>query len=109
MSPNGNFLCHMGINYAAGTVKEIRVYAIDQNTGSLSLTAVYNDIPFNGATLVIDPAVKYVYIPEASNSTPAFSRAGFTVNPATGALTPLSGPGISFSNPTAGMTIVRPQ
>lgn len=109
MSPNGNFLYHSGINYAANSAKEVRAYAIDQNTGSLSLTAVYTNIPFSNAPLAIDPAVKYVYIAEQSDSTGANTLAGFTVDPTTGALTPLPTPSIPFTGSAESLAIVRPQ
>jgi len=113
MSPNGNFLYHFGriYNYAIrSSYIEIRAYAIDQNTGALSLTAVYDDANF--LFLVIDPAVKYVYIAQADNSdpsAPAFTLNAFTVNPTNGAITPAPGPPTSLpANPTAAV-IVRPQ
>lgn len=111
MSPNGNFLYHVGIDYAAGNKLEIRAYAINQNTGSLSLTAVYTNIRAVGGfqPIAIDPAAKYVYIPESNASTGAITLAGFTVNPTNGALTPISGVQVPFPARPTGMAIVRPQ
>lgn len=105
MSPNGNFLYLLG----SGAGREIRAYMIDQNTGALSLTAVYN-IPFIGnADFAIDPAVKYVYVAEESGLYSPRTLAGFTVNPTTGALTPISGPQILYPAIPGFMAIVRPQ
>lgn len=111
MSPNGNFLYHLGTAYAppSPSVAEIRVYAIDQNTGSLSLTAVYTDSRIaNAEALAIDPAVKYVYIAENSNG--QITLTAFAVDPTTGVLTPLPGPGTPFPlDGVQSMATVRPQ
>src|SRR6185312_17218708 len=68
MSPNGNFLYVSGVIYSGPSggpftsTNDIRAYAIDQNTGSLSLTAEYTDST-QGIVPMIDPAVKFAYIP----------------------------------------------
>jgi hypothetical protein len=80
MSPTGNFLYHGG---ASGG----RIFAIDQNTGALSLTASYppgnyryhrsrSEIPYSPIIL----------------SAGTFTLLTYAVNPTTGALAPLSSP-----------------
>ncbi|MGA2890893.1 MAG: hypothetical protein ABSE51_22960 [Terracidiphilus sp.] len=116
MSPNGNFLYISGVIYPSTpggpSTNDISAYAIDPNTGSLSLTAAYTNIPSTIPT--IDPAVKYVYVPESAPTTPTgpnvYTMAGFSVNPTNGALTPLPGPATALpTNPGIYMTIVRSQ
>ena len=113
MSPNGNFLYISGVIYPSTpggpSTSDISAYAIDPDTGSLTLTADYTNIP--STLLTIDPAVKYVYIPESTNTTPiVYTMAGFSVNPTNGALTPLPGPATVLpTNPGIYMPIVRPQ
>ncbi|SPE23476.1 exported hypothetical protein [Candidatus Sulfotelmatomonas gaucii] len=113
MSPNGNFLYISGVIYPSTpggpSTIDNSAYAIDPNTGALTLTADYTNIP--STLLTIDPAVKYVYIPESTNTTPiVYTMAGFSVNPTNGALTPLPGPATVLpTNPGIYMPIVRPQ
>jgi 6-phosphogluconolactonase len=105
ISPNSNFLYHV----APG---DVRAYAINQDTGKLTLTAVYTDINQSGGSLVIDPAVKYVYLNQTTYPTSAtvdYKVRGFRVNPNTGELTPLPGKEVSFDKFPTGMAIVRPQ
>lgn len=83
MSPNGNFL-YMGINGS-----DLWDYQIDQTTGALTLVQKYTGIN-EGYMLAIDPAVKYVYTaPGDANHVAGTSIGVYSVNPTTGALTPL--------------------
>jgi len=83
MSPNGNFL-YMGING-----DDLWDYQIDQTTGALTLVQKYTGIS-EGLTLAIDPAVKYVFtVPMGANHVAGTTIAVYSVNPTTGALTPL--------------------
>jgi hypothetical protein len=111
VAPNGNFLYHVGAtHFTAGSAKEIRDYSIDPSTGLLTLMAVYPDIPFAAdETLYIDPAAQYVYIPEVNRTTIGYTLAGFSANPATGILTPISGAQTPLPAQPAGVAIVRPQ
>jgi len=113
MSPNGNFLYISGVIYPSTpggpSAIDNSAYAIDPNTGALTLTADYTNIP--STILTIDPAVKYVYFPESTNTVPiVYTMAGFSVNPTNGALTPLPGPATVLpTNPSIYLPIVRPQ
>ncbi len=93
MSPNGNFLYDV-------IATHIRAYAIDGGSGALSLTNVY-DIP-NAGWVAIDPTVKYAYI--SANGIQAY-----TVNPTSGALSPISGASVSVPEVPSTMVIVKPQ
>lgn len=112
MSPNGDFLYISGVIYPSTpggpSTNDISAYAIDQNTGALTLTADYTNIP--SAILTIDPAVKYVYVAEFNSYTGENTLVGFAVDPTSGALTPL--PGAQTALPTGPgiyLPIVRPQ
>ena len=122
MSPNGNFL-YVSSMYTVSTAGpppvttttiEIQAYVIDQNTGALTKTGDYTwdatraNHPFG--PLVIDPAVKYVYLSEATSGTAA-TLVGMKVDPTTGTLSPISGvqtwPVVPVQS--GRLTIVRPQ
>ena len=69
----------------------IRVYAIDPESGYLTLMVVYSN--YSGM-LVIDPAVKYAYMSQVTfppATTAAYSIEGFTVDLDTGRLAPIPG------------------
>jgi 6-phosphogluconolactonase (cycloisomerase 2 family) len=105
ISPNSNFLYHV----APG---DVRAYAINKDTGKLTLTAVYTDINRGGGSLVIDPAVKYVYLNQTTYPTSTsvdYNVRGFRVSPNTGELTALPDKEVSFASFPTGMAIVRPQ
>ncbi len=109
ISPNGNFLFHVGENYTSGSAKDIRVYAIDPNTGSLLPRATYSDIPFASTeAFAIDPSGQYVYIVEESSATQHFAIEGFTVEPTYGFLIP-TGQQTPFPAQPGSEAIVRPQ
>ncbi len=91
MSPNGNFLYHVANS-------NIRAYAIDPSTGTLSLTGVFN-IP-NLGYVAIDPAVRLVY-------TAGNSIQGYTVNPTNGALTAISDATATPPETPSSMVIVK--
>lgn len=95
MSPNGNFLFVSGVIYPptpGGPVSnDISAYAIDQETGALSLTANYTNNA-DGILIYIDPAAKYAYVGGTTISdsgTAENTLVGFSVDPTTGALTQL--------------------
>lgn len=104
ISPNGKFLYHVAPN-------DIRVYAIDPNTGYLTLTVVYSNYNPSGGTLVIDPAVKFAYLPQVTSPSPttSYSLVGFTVDPDTGRLAPIPGNETTLGNFPQNITIVRPR
>jgi hypothetical protein len=104
MSPNGNFLYHVGPN-------DIRIYLIDQSTGYLTLTEVYTNLNAGAGPLIIDPAVKFAYIPQVTYPTPttvSYSLAGFTVDRTNGSLAPIPGNETTFAYFPLGLAIVRP-
>ena len=114
MSPNGKFLYISGVIYPSTpggpSSNDNSVYAIDPNTGSLTLTADYTNIP--STVLFIDPAVKYAYFAEFNSTTDLPSLAAFTVDPNTGALAPVPGGQTPIPSQMAGaqaVSIVRPQ
>jgi 6-phosphogluconolactonase (cycloisomerase 2 family) len=81
VSPNGNFLYHASLG-------SVRAYQIDQNTGALTLTGVFQ-VP---GIVAIDPTVKFVFSPHATVIQPgqAITQKAidvFAVDPNTGALT----------------------
>lgn len=83
MSPNGNFL-YMGING-----NDLWDYQIDQTTGALTLVQKYTGIN-EGDTLAIDPAARYMFTsPLGANHVAGTTIAVYSVDPTTGALTPL--------------------
>jgi 6-phosphogluconolactonase (cycloisomerase 2 family) len=83
ISPNGNFL------YVSVNGQDLWDYQIDQSTGALTLVQKYTAID-EGDLLAIDPEVKYVFTsPASANMTATTKLAVYSVNPATGALTPL--------------------
>jgi hypothetical protein len=91
---------------------DIRVFAIDPETGYLTLTVVYSNYNPQGGTLVIDPAVKYAYIPQVTfptSTTVAYSIEGFTVDPETGRLAPIPGNNTAVGGFVQNMAIVRPK
>lgn len=104
MSPNGNFL-YLGVQSG------LRAYAINQNTGALTLTADYTSYTFNMP--VIDPAVKYVYMDKTTGYPPSESNQilTFKVNPVTGALTPIPADTLTLTQPGSpgAFAIVRAQ
>lgn len=105
VSPNSNFLYHV----APGDVRD---YAINKDTGKLTLVAVYKDINQSGGSLVIDPAVKYVYLNQTTyptSTTVDYKVRGFRVSPNTGELTAIPDSEITFDNFPTGMAIVRPK
>ena len=81
VSPNGNFLYHT----ANGV---LRAYQIDQNTGALSLTGVFQAI----LNVAIDPTVKFVFSSQVMLIQPGQAIVQkainvYAVDPNTGALT----------------------
>ena len=114
MSPNGNFLYVVGgtpLIGSSSSAGEVRAYAIDQNSGALSLTAVY-DYPNSEFPLAIDQNVQYVYFRETDTSNPSaptYSLKAYTVNSSNGSLTPSAEPATPVPADPVGTAIVRPQ
>lgn len=95
IEPSGRFLYAMDIS--AGGVS---VYTIDQSNGAVAFTAgPYCNYCSNitsggiGQSILIDPTGHFLYVIDESGG-PAYvaAIAGFSINPQTGALTPLSNP-----------------
>lgn len=102
MSPNGKFLYNMGTG-------GIRVYDVDPETGYLTLAALYSNYPYSG-TAVVDPAVKFVYMPQLTFPTPGtvnYYIEGFKVDPESGQFSPIAGNLTPVPETPLTMTIVR--
>lgn len=101
ISPNGNFLL-----YRVGTT--LQSYAIDQSTGALTLSG---SVPVGGngiAGVVVDPAVKYVYVGVIQSASTSPAIIGYTVNATTGALTPIAGGTTTLPDAPGSLAIVKP-
>lgn len=100
MSPNGNFL------YVA-IFGQIWDYKIDQTTGALTLVQKYTDINTN--LLAIDPAVKYVFSsPEGQNQIATTTLTAYSVDPNTGALTPVPNSTVDMKVTPVGLAAMAP-
>lgn len=100
MSPNGNFL------YIA-VYGQIWDYQIDQASGALTLVQKYTNINTN--TLVIDPAVKYVYVsPEGQNQVATTNLTAYAVDPTNGALTPIANSTLDMKVIPISLAVVSP-
>lgn len=101
MSPNGNFL------YVA-IFGQIWDYQINQTTGALTLVQKYTDINTN--LLAIDPAVKYVFTsPEGQNQVATTTLTAYSVNPTTGALTPVANSTVDAKVTPIGLAVMAPK
>ena len=102
MSPNGNFL----LNTVGTTVQS---YAIDQATGTLTLSGTVSVSGSNGiGQPAIDPTLKYVYVGAAQSASTSAAIIGYTVNPTTGALTPIPGGTTTLPGAPGSVAIVKP-
>lgn len=100
MSPNGNFL-YISIN------GQIWDYQIDQTTGALTLVQKYTDVHTN--LMAIDPAVKYVFTsPEGQNQIATTTLTEYTVNPTTGALSPVQNSTVDLKVLPISLAVVAP-
>lgn len=101
MSPNGNFLLN-----TVGTT--LQSYAIDQSTGALTASGSVS-VGGNGISgVVVDPAVKYVYVGGVQSASTSPAIVGYTVNPATGALTPIAGGTTTLPGAPGSLAVVKP-
>lgn len=101
MSPNGNFLY-------VSIYGQIWDYQIDQTTGALTLVQKYTDLNTN--LLAFDPAVKYVFIsPEGQNQIATTMLTAYSVNPTTGALTPVANSAVDMHVTPIGLAVVSPR
>lgn len=104
ISPNGKFLYEGGLSFA------LRVYAIDPNTGVLTLSVTEPN--FHADTLVFDSTSQYAYAtpgtgPQNNIGTDVIQ--GYSVDQSTGALTAITGAKATLPNIPTSMAIVRPQ
>ena len=100
VSPNGNFLY-------VSVYGQIWDYQIDQTTGALTLVQKYTNI--TAGTLVMDPAVKYVFItPTGLNQIATTLRAAYIVDPTTGALTPVANSTVDVKVAPISLAVVSP-
>ena len=103
MAPNGSFL------YALGN-RAMYDYEINEDTGALSLIATYS--ASYGSWVVVDPAVKYVYlVPNrgAGDDASSDTIVGYKVNPATGELSEIAGGAVTLPQSPISLAVVRPQ
>lgn len=104
ISPNGKFLYNVAYD-------DVRVYDINQETGALTLVAMYSTIN-TGSQMAIDSTTQFAYFNESSTDSsgnPVYTVNGYSIDPSTGALTPLPGAKMTFPNYPTGLAIVRPQ
>lgn len=100
VSPNGNFLY-------VSVYGQIWDYQIDQTTGALTLIQKYAN--FTAGTLAIDPAVKYVFItPTGLNQVSTTMLETFSVDPTTGALTPVANSTVDLKVSPISLAVVAP-
>lgn len=100
VSPNGNFLY-------VGVYGQIWDYQIDQKTGALTVVQKYTNI--TAGALVIDPAVKYVFIsPTGLNQVSTTKLTAYSVDPNTGALTPVANSTVDVKVAPISLAVVSP-
>ena len=104
ISPNGKFLYELG-----GSA--LRIYSIDPNTGALTPQATNTNFHV-GNMIAFDPASKYAYAsPSTSpqNNVGSDQIQGYSVNQATGDLTPITGATATLPNSPQSIAIVSPR
>ena len=102
VSPNGSFLYHTANGH-------VRAYTIDQNTGALTLTGIFQPV----GNIAIDPTVKFVF------STQVMIQGGqavaqnainvYTVDPLTGAITAIPDATVMTTETPAGLAVDKTQ
>lgn len=101
MSPNGNFL----LEEVNGQIWD---YQINQSTGALTLVQKYTNI--SSSLVAIDPAVQFVFMsPQGPNNVAGTTLTAYSVDPTTGALTPVPNSTVDTQVTPIGLAVVSPQ